>query len=131
MLAGAGAGFLLAVLWMDLMFDVQARGDAGRELPPDVRSSIAAYYARVTTRARPMNRLIAVMMVVTVGALVAELVRDDLAAWRASLSLGLAVLGRRVPDAALESSIVRSILRDHLACFAAISAVLVLQLLPA
>ena len=25
----AGAGFLLAVLWFDLMFDVQARGNGG------------------------------------------------------------------------------------------------------
>jgi hypothetical protein len=29
----AGAGFLLAVLWFDLMFDVQALPHRGRELP--------------------------------------------------------------------------------------------------
>ena len=29
----AGAGFLLAVLWFDLMFDVQALFHRGRELP--------------------------------------------------------------------------------------------------
>ena len=31
--ASAGGGFLLAVLWFDLMFDVQARGHRERELP--------------------------------------------------------------------------------------------------
>jgi hypothetical protein len=66
-LAGAGAGFLLAVLWFDLMFDVQARGH-GREIPADVRASIAAYYARVTTAARPMNRLVAAAMSSTIVA---------------------------------------------------------------
>src|SRR6185312_1844083 len=45
----AGAGFLLAVLWFDLMFDVQARG--GSEVSPAALSSIAYYYARVTTGA--------------------------------------------------------------------------------
>ena len=40
----AGAGFLLAVLWFDLMFDVQAAGHAAR-LPEPVLASIAAYYA--------------------------------------------------------------------------------------
>ena len=40
----AGAGFLLAVLWFDLMFDVQTRKHAGNPLPPDVLASISAYY---------------------------------------------------------------------------------------
>jgi hypothetical protein len=31
--AAAGAGFLLVVLWFDLMFDVQTRGHAGSALP--------------------------------------------------------------------------------------------------
>ena len=38
----AGAGFLLAVLWFDLMFDVQALG--GGVLPEDKLASIADYY---------------------------------------------------------------------------------------
>ena len=54
-----GAGFLLAVLWFDLMHDVQVRGhDAALELPEPVLASIAGYYARVTTAARPMNQLV-------------------------------------------------------------------------
>jgi hypothetical protein len=54
--AAAGAGFLLAVLWFDLMFDVQTRKYTG-DLPPEVLASISAYYCRVTTEAYPMNRL--------------------------------------------------------------------------
>jgi hypothetical protein len=57
-----GAGFLGAVLWMDLMFDVQVRGHRGRELPEEVLTSITSYYRRATTQARPMNRLIALVM---------------------------------------------------------------------
>jgi hypothetical protein len=66
----AGAGFLLAVLWFDLMFDVQVLGHSERELPEPVLSSISAYYARVTTAARPMNRLIAVTMIATLAAII-------------------------------------------------------------
>ena len=131
------------------MFDVQVRGHADHEVPLPVRTSIAQYYARVTTAARPMNRLIALMMLVTVGATVAVLVQGDLAAWRAIAALvlvlgavGLAG-GRTVPNAvrlgasidgddALEQSrLARSILRDHLACVAVISGFLLLMLLPA
>ena len=58
----AGAGFLLAVLWFDLMFDVQVRHDP---VDPAAVRSIAGYYRRVTTDARPMNRLVALAMLVT------------------------------------------------------------------
>ena len=40
--AAAGAGFLLAVLWFDLMFDVQTRRHSADVLPPDVLGSISA-----------------------------------------------------------------------------------------
>jgi hypothetical protein len=41
-LASSGAGFLLAVLWLDLMFDAQVRGFARGDVPAEVRASIAA-----------------------------------------------------------------------------------------
>ena len=63
-LACAGTGFLLCVLWFDLMFDVQAREYSDGEVPAPVRASIAAYYARVTTAARPMSHLIVLTMLV-------------------------------------------------------------------
>jgi hypothetical protein len=146
-LASSGAGFLLAVLWFDLMFDVQVRGHTERDLPPEIRASIATYYARVTTAARPMNRLVATGMLVTIAALTAELFGDELHLWRASLALLLTLtavglaggrtvpnavkLGRQTDDATEQSRLARSILRDHVVCFGLILAVLVLQLAPA
>jgi hypothetical protein len=146
-LACAGAGFLLCVLWFDLMFDVQARGHPDHDVPASVRTSIATYYARVTTAARPMSGLIVVAMGTTIVATVGVIARDELPAWRAGIALLLTVgavglaLGRTVRNAqrlgrqddgdAHQSKLARMILRDHVLCFAAIAAVLVLQLLPA
>ena len=141
--AAAGAAFLLAVLWFDLMFDVQARGLPG-ELPEQVLASISGYYARVTTAARPMNRLVALVMAATLTALVLELVEGDVAAAVAWTSLALTLgavmlagarivpravrLGRRVDSATVQSELARSILRGHVVCAVAITAVLSLQL---
>src|SRR5262249_38682417 len=80
--ASAGAGFLLAVLWFDLMFDVQVRGH-GSQLPSEVLDSISAYYRRVTTTAHPMSRLVAAAMLVTLGALIGEVALGSAALWAA------------------------------------------------
>jgi hypothetical protein len=74
-LAAAGAAFLTAVLWFDLMFDVQVRKHAGDALPDDVLASIRTYYRRVTTDATPMNRLISVVMLTTLTAIGLEIVK--------------------------------------------------------
>ena len=140
----AGVGFLLAVLWFDLMFDAQAARPRGPDLPETVLASIAAYYRRVTTAARPMNRLIAAVMLGTIAAIIVQLVQDDAPRWAASVSLvltagaiGLAAvhtvpsairLGARSDTIEGQSRLARSILRDHLLCFAAVSAVLFVQL---
>ena len=63
--ATAGVGFLMAVLWFDLMFDVQTRKHRDGLLPPEVLASISGYYRRVTTEAFPMNRLVALVMLLT------------------------------------------------------------------
>src|SRR5215467_12755528 len=86
----AGAGFLLAVLWFDLMFDVQARRPRSGPLNEAALASIAGYYARVTTRARPMNRLVAGVMLATLAAIVVEIATGDVSAWVAWASLVLA-----------------------------------------
>jgi len=134
----AGAGFLLAVLWFDLMFDVQVRqGEEGV-------SSIAAYYRRVTLEARPMNRLVAVVMLGTLAALVAQVVEGDAPGWASLASLALALgaiglaightfrtgarLGSGRDTLAHQLVLARLMLRDHLVCLAAIVAVLALQL---
>ena len=83
--ACAGAGFLLAVLWFDLMFDVQARGPGAPD--EDGLVSIATYYRRVTLQARPMNRLVALVMLGTIAALVAQLAAGDAPRWASGVSL--------------------------------------------
>jgi len=64
----AGAGFLLAVLWFDLMFDVQALRAGDAVLPEEVLASIAGYYRRVTRQAQRMNKLVAAVMAGTLAA---------------------------------------------------------------
>ena len=78
-IGAAGAGFLLAVLWFDLMFDLQTRKHTRDLPPPAVLASISAYYRRVTTEAYPMNRLVALVMVLTLAAICAEIMQgiDD------------------------------------------------------
>jgi hypothetical protein len=90
--ATAGGGFLLAVLWLDLMFDVQVLADRReRELPEPTLVSICSYYRRVTTAARPMNRLIALVMLATIAAVVVEIAAGHQAVWVGWASLALAV----------------------------------------
>ncbi len=140
----AGAGFLVAVLWFDLMFDVQVAAHREGVLPEPVLASIAGYYARVTTAARPMNRLIATVMLATLAAIVVEIARGGPALWVGSVSLALALpsvvlagarivpravlLGTRRATAERQSALARSIFRGHLSCLAAMACVLVVQL---
>jgi len=141
----AGAGFLLAVLWFDLMHDVQLlRPTRGVDETEAVRS-IARYYRRVTTDARPMNRLVALVMAATLVTIVVELVRGDVAAWATWTSLVLAVSAfslaavRTVKNAVglgadvdslthAHEAVARSIGRDHVFCLFAVGAVLAVQL---
>jgi NADH:ubiquinone oxidoreductase subunit 6 (subunit J) len=143
--AAAGAGFLLAVLWFDLMFDMQTRKAAANPLPPDVLTSISAYYRRVTTDAYPMNRLVALVMLLTLAVICAEILRGEYAWWIGWASLLLAGSGfvptmiRTVPNArrlgtAADSAgeqtrLARAIFRDHAFSFGRMSVVLVLQLI--
>jgi hypothetical protein len=142
--AAAGAGFLLAVLWFDLMFDVQTRKHAGELLPGEVLASISSYYRRVTTDAHPMNRLVALVMVLTLAAICAEIVQGENPWWIGWVSLALAGSGfvltivRTVPNAVRlgrgndspeqQSTLARAIYRDHLSSLARIIMVLGLQL---
>lgn len=142
-MVAACAGFLLAVLWMDLMFDVQVlrRGD---DPPAGAVESIATYYRRVTIDAQPMGRLIAVVMLALLAVLVAQLAAEEAPRWVSAVSLACAagaigLAGARVvPDAvrlgargdppATQAILARRILRHHLACLAAIAALLAVQL---
>ena len=90
----AGAGFLLAVLWIDLIFDVQVLRHRGRgDLPEPVLASIAGYYRRVTTDSQPMGRLVAAVMLATLAALVVQALAGDVAGWVTAVSLAAALTG--------------------------------------
>ncbi len=140
----AGAAFLISVLWFDLMFDVQTRKHDGDTLPAEVLASISAYYRRVTVEAWPMNRLIAVVMLLTVLAIIVELIHHADHWWigwisliAATSAIGLARV-RTIPNAARlgrakgsveqQTILARTIYRDHLYCLAGMSTVLILQL---
>ena len=144
-LAAAGASFLLAVLWFDLMFDVQTRRHPGDPLPLEVLASISSYYRRVTTEAYPMNRLVALVMVLTLAAICAEIVQGKNPRWIGWGSLALAGsgfvptmmrtvpnarrLGMAVDSAEEQSKFARAVCRDHMFSFARMTVVLILQLI--
>jgi len=142
----AGAGFLLCVLWFDLMFDVQVfpHRRPHADVPEAVLASIAAYYARVTTAAHPMNRLVAAVMLGTGAAVIVEIADDSAPRWVAWTSLALVTgpvavaaastvpravrLGSRADPPDVQGDLARRVLRDHLLCFALIASLLTIQL---
>lgn len=142
-IAAAGAGFLLAVLWFDLMFDVQVRSHPHGDLPEPVLASIGAYYRRVTTDARPMNLLIATAMGVTLATIVAELATGEAESWATWPSLAIVAaaivlattrtvpraerLGSRADPIPEQSKLARSILRQHQAIFCLMALTTALQ----
>ena len=140
----ACSGFLFAVLWMDLMFDAQVlvdRQPAG-DLPESALASIAGYYRRAVTGSRPMSRLIAVVMVVLLAALGFRAVRGHDPGWLVAASAILAGapvllalthtvpnavrLGNRTGSSTDQTTLARSIWRDHLVCAGCMLAFLVL-----
>jgi hypothetical protein len=142
LIEAACAGFLMAVLWMDLIFDTQVlRHRDADELPESVLDSISGYYHRATTTSRPMSYLIALVMAILLGALGFRWIRGDDAIWLLAVSTALAgvpvllALVRTVPNAvrlgardassAELSHLARSICRDHLLCLTLMSAFLV------
>jgi hypothetical protein len=141
----AGAGFLISVLWFDLMFDVQVLSHRrAPQVPESVLDSISAYYHRVTETASPMGRLVAVVMLTLLVSLIVQAARGDVSAWVSVVSIAAALvgfglaglrvfgrarrLGRRTDPASVRSEIARSILRDHLVCLAAMVTLLATQL---
>jgi hypothetical protein len=124
-------------------FDVQATGLSGVSEDAAILASIAAYYRRVTTTARPMNRLIAAVMIATLATSVLRLLHGVTPGRTAALVLACVPIGlayvRIVPNAvrlgatadplAAQADLAWAILRDHVVCFAAIAAFTVIQLL--
>lgn len=140
----AGGGFLVAVLWFDLMFDVQVFGRPQGPLPEQVLASIAGYYARVTTAAHPMGRLVGIVMLAVLAGTVWQLVRRVLP-WRLGVvALGLCAtpvglaamrivpnavrLGTRADTPAVQSELARSIAIEHVVCLVLMLAFTALQI---
>lgn len=131
----ACGGFLLAVLWMDLMFDVRAARLGATDAA--TVGSIAAYYRRVTTDAFPMNRLIGAVMVLTVAAATWRALHVRPRRWSRAVGvllaagpIGLALfrvfpnavrLGAGTDPVDVQAGLARAILHDHVACFVAIA----------
>jgi hypothetical protein len=140
----ACGGFLFAVLWMDLIFDVQVfrHRAAATDLPEAVLASIAAYYHRATTTSRPMSRLIVLVMATLLGALVYEAARGHDPGWLLVTSAALAgiptmlAMTHTVPDAVQlghredspseQTRLARSVCRDHLLCAGCLLAFVIL-----
>lgn len=140
----ACSGFLIAVLWMDLIFDTQVRsaGSAGNVLPESVLASIAGYYHRATTTSRPMGHLIALVMAILLGALGFRAIGGHDSGWLLAISAVLTVptillalvhtvpsavrLGNRLDGPAEQTRLARAIFRDHLACLAGMLPFLIL-----
>lgn len=139
-LLAACGGFLLAILWMDLIFDTQVLGKPRENgaLPESVLGSIAAYYRRATTDSHPMSQLIAVVMGTAVlgsayaffagrGPLLLRLLALTVVTGPAVLARMRVVpnavrLGQRKDDLPTQTSLARAICRDHLVCLVCIAA---------
>ena len=142
----ACAGFLLAVLWMDLIFDSQA-GLRGPGPTESALASIGAYYRRATTTSQPRGSLIAVVMGVLLVFLGVEGVRGGHSGWLIGVSAVAAggpillALLRTVPNAvrlgrgtdapAEQSRLARAVYRDHLVSLAGMTTFLALWLMTA
>ncbi len=134
LLPAACGGFLLAVLWMDLIFDVQVlpHRHSGEQIPEAVLASIAGYYHRATTSSRPMSTLIAVVMLIMVTALTIRAALGHDPGWLVAVSaalVGTAILlalthtvpnavrlGRREDSPVDQTRLARSVFRDHALC---------------
>lgn len=142
----ACAGFLLAVLWMDLIFDIQIgrRGRREKDVATSALESICGYYHRATSTSRPMSALIPAVMGILLAALAFEATRGVRPAWMMAMSGVLAGgpillallrtvpnatrLGRRTDPEDEQIRLARAILGDHLLCLVAVVAFLVLWL---
>jgi hypothetical protein len=143
----ASGTFLLAVLLMDLTFDLQAAGrpPGGNPLPEVTLASIAGYYRRIVTEAALMRAAVAAAIFLTVGGSLVQVVRSDAAWWRRVTPMvlcgGAAALAflRILPDAGrlgsrndpveMQSVLASAILRDHAVCVLAMGGFVVIHLL--
>lgn len=137
---GACGGFLAAVLWMDLMFDVQVLGDpSAAEL-----ESIVAYYRRATIDGWRMSWVVAAVMFALLAGVAVQIWRSGRTVAHNTL-IGLSIvvpialaLTRVLPQARRLGSgeltapeqveVATEILYLHVGCLVAVIAFIALQL---
>ena len=141
----AGLGFLAGILWLDLIFDVQIlrHAQSGTKAHEDALALMSTYYRHATGGARPMDLLIAVMMLVTLAAIIKELIGGgDWVTWSTLIAAGGPIvlagthtvpsavkLGATPREASVERRrLARTILREHVMALAGIVTALTLQL---
>jgi hypothetical protein len=141
------AGFLLAVLWFDLMFDVQVVPYLELGMVAEgVLDSISTYYRRVTTDAAPMPFLVGGIMLVAGAAVIVNLIRGRGALWNRSATAVLMLLpviaarikvlpdarllGEGLGDQAARSALALDIFWLHAGALVVVLAAVVLQFLP-
>jgi len=140
----AATAFLIAVLWFDLMFDVQVwHHRRSPQVAEEALDSIARYYRRVTTTASPMGRLVGLTMAVLLVALVLQAIWGNEPLLVSVVSIPAALVGiglaaarifsqarrlstRRDPPA-VQSELARGIFRAHIICLTAMVTLLAAQ----
>lgn len=85
----ACVGFLLGILWLDLIFDVQTArsGRLGGRAREDALAVVSTYYRHATGGLPAMSHVIAALMLATLASIVVQLVGDTTPDWVAWLSL--------------------------------------------
>lgn len=138
-------GFMLAVLYIDLMFDVTAvpHRHTGKPLPKEVLDPITHYYGRITQN----PYVLMFVMLTTTIALVLQIVYDLAPRWAAYSSLcamGLAMvagaakviptaqrLGSRKDPEDVQTRLVHGMFPSHIVLLACILVLAVMQLVAA
>ena len=139
----AGAGFLAAVLWIDLTFDVQVQRRGPDRAPDEVLASIGPYYRRVTIGAWPMNWLTPSVLALTLAGILIQMLERVQPIWVSAASLALAAvaiglglwrtwrnatrLGQAIDTPEMQTKLAVAVYRDHLISLAAMLALVGLQ----
>jgi hypothetical protein len=140
---GMCGGFLLAIIWMDMMFDIQAYRAKSKTLPENILSTTTLYYRQITKGADPMRQLITFVMAVLGLALVYDLALGTTPFWYRGVSFILAVpgpvlalartlknamrLSERRDSIEVQSAMAHSLFFDHVVSFVLMSAFLLWQ----
>ncbi len=127
----AGIGFLIAVLWIDLIFDSSVwiyRG-GNKDLPEEVLAAMSHYYRRVTYKPYVLFLIMAIIL----WMIILQITQSLVPAWVGWLSLILFLasagcagthiipaasrLGSRTDQVEKQSALARTLFPAHVFCF--------------